>query len=121
MIFVLGALLLFAPLTSPSPVLPSVRVSLPVVFALAGIMALLLVLVVGAAMRVHKYPVLTGTKTLIGAAGTAVSDLAPEGQVQVKSELWSAVAQEGTIQKGEMVEVVQVEGLRLVVAKRDKA
>jgi membrane-bound serine protease (ClpP class) len=119
-IFVLGALLLFTPLTSPSPVLPAVHVSLPVVFAMAGIMALLLVLVLGAAVRARQYPVLTGTKTLIGTTGTAVSDLAPEGQVQVKSELWSAVAQGGTIQKGERVEVVQVEGLRLVVAKRDK-
>jgi len=119
-VFVLGALLLFEPLTPPSPVLPSVRVSRPVVFTMAGIMAVLLVFVLGAAVRARKYPVVTGVKTLLGAIGTAVTDLAPRGQVQVKSELWSAIAREEAIQRGEMVEVVQVEGLRLVVAKRGK-
>jgi membrane-bound serine protease (ClpP class) len=119
-IFVLGAMLLFEPLTPPSPVLPSVRVSLPVVFAMAGIMVVLLVFVLGAAVHARKYPLVTGIQTLIGATGAAVSDLAPRGQVQVKSELWSAIAREGTIQKGETVQVVQVEGLRLVVSKRDE-
>ncbi|MBN1582074.1 MAG: nodulation protein NfeD [Anaerolineae bacterium] len=98
-IFVLGALLLFTPMTLPSPILPPVRVSLPVVLALAGIMAVLLVFVLGAAVRTRKVPAMTGPKTLVGATGTAVSDLAPRGQVQVKGELWSAVAREETIQK----------------------
>jgi membrane-bound serine protease (ClpP class) len=120
LVFILGALLLFEPLTPPSPVLPSVRVSLPVVFAMVSIMTVLLVFVLGAAVRSRKYPVVTGMTTLVGTTGIAVTDLSPSGQVQVKSELWSAIAREGIIQKGEMVEVVQVEGLRLFVSKCGK-
>jgi membrane-bound ClpP family serine protease len=48
----------------------------------------------------------------------AASDLEPEGTVQVKSELWSAVAEEGPISKGEQVRVVGTKGVRLKVIKK---
>jgi len=54
----------------------------------------------------------------VGATGVATSDLDPGGTVQVKSELWSAVAEGGAIiRKGERVRVVAVEGVRLSVTK----
>jgi membrane-bound serine protease (ClpP class) len=113
--FILGALLLFAPLTAPSPVMPRVSVS-PVVVGILGVsMALFFVFLLGAAVRGRRFPVLSGHQALLGATGTAVSDLAPAGQVQVKSELWTAIAVEGPIQKGDGVEVVGIEGLRLKV------
>jgi membrane-bound serine protease (ClpP class) len=48
-----------------------------------------------------------------------VTDLDPAGQVQAAGELWSAEAAQGSarIRKGERVEVVKVEGLRLKVKK----
>ena len=54
---------------------------------------------------------------LVGQRGYVKRDLTPEGQVHVKAEEWSAIAVEGTwpILQGEEIEVVKVEGLRLIV------
>ena len=53
-------------------------------------------------------------------AGTAKSWHEASGQVQVESELWSAEAIHDSekIRKGDKVEVVEVQGLRLKVRKK---
>jgi len=115
--FILGALLLFTPLAPLSPITPRVSVS-PVVIGVLGVsMALFFVFLLGAAVRGRRFPVVSGQQVLVGAIGRAVTDLSPAGQVQVRSELWSAIAQEGPIQKGDAVQVVGTEGLRLKVVK----
>jgi membrane-bound serine protease (ClpP class) len=54
---------------------------------------------------------------LVGQRGYVKKDLTPEGQIHVQAEEWSAIAVEGSwpILQGEEVEVVKVEGLRLIV------
>ncbi|MBI5301650.1 MAG: nodulation protein NfeD [Chloroflexi bacterium] len=117
--FILGALLLFVPFTPPSPdVVTNVSVSPWVVFGMAGMMALFFVFVLGAAVRGHRAPVLMGAHTLVGAEGIATTALAPEGTVQLKSELWTATSQNDRIEKGQKVQVVSVDGLRLKVVKK---
>jgi membrane-bound serine protease (ClpP class) len=115
--FVLGGFLLFKPFALPSPVMPNVSVSPVVVFSLAGILGAFFVFALGAAVRGRNYPVISGWEALSGAAGVAVSDLTPTGQVRVRGELWTAVAQESPIREGDAVQVVGVEGLRLRVVK----
>jgi membrane-bound serine protease (ClpP class) len=113
--FVIGALMLFAQLNLPSPILPAVSVSPVVVLGMGGAMAAFFLFVLGAAVRGRRYPVLSGREVLIGATGTAMSDLTPGGQVHVRGELWSAVAQGAPLARGDAVQVVGVDGLRLVV------
>jgi len=62
-----------------------------------------------------------GTGALLGRIGTARTPVEATGQVQLGSELWSAEAADGSgsIRKGDRVEVVNVEGLRLKVRKKD--
>lgn len=118
--FVLGALLLFTPFTPPSPALPEFeRVSVPpvTILVLGGLMVGFFLLLLGAAVRGRNYPVLTGAEALVGAMGFALSDLAPSGRVYVKGEDWTAQAQADSIQKGDTIKVVSVEGLRLKVVK----
>ncbi|HUX98722.1 MAG TPA: NfeD family protein [Candidatus Deferrimicrobium sp.] len=57
------------------------------------------------------------TDALKGARGYVKKELKPEGQVIVKSEEWSAIAVEGTwpIYIDEEIEVVKIDGLRLIV------
>ncbi len=118
--FILGALLLFTPFTPPpTPVVPQVSVSPLVVLGLGGAMTAFFLFILGAAVRGRNFPVLTGTQPLIGAIGVATTDLAPSGTVQVKSELWTATADDGPIPQGESVKVKQIEGLKLRVT-RDK-
>jgi membrane-bound ClpP family serine protease len=56
-------------------------------------------------------------KSMIGLCGTATERLAPIGYIQVRGELWRARAMDegDSIEKGESVEVVNVDGLTLHV------
>jgi membrane-bound serine protease (ClpP class) len=80
---------------------------------IVGLLAAALVVVI----RSRKLPVVSGRESLVGASGTAVSDLSPRGLVQVRGELWTAVAQGGPIRKGDEVRAVGIEGLSLKVVK----
>ena len=118
--FIIGALLLFTPFTLPSPVMPAVSVSPVVVLALGGVMTAFFLFVLGAAVRGRNYPVVSGREALLGASGTATSDLTPNGQVHVKGEVWTASTEGEAIRQGEAVQVVRVEGLRLWVVKKQQ-
>jgi membrane-bound ClpP family serine protease len=69
--------------------------------------------------RTLKRQVTVGLPSMIGTRGRAASPLAPEGMVKIKSELWVATSDRGSIQKGDNIEVVGEDGLRLVVRKID--
>jgi membrane-bound serine protease (ClpP class) len=116
--FIFGALVLFnSPVTPPSMHIPvPLVVGIGVAFGAAffGIMLL--------ALRVRHTPVLSGVEILAGKTGTAQSSVNATGQMQVQlgAELWSAESVPGSdeIRKGDHVEVVNVEGLRLKVRKK---
>lgn len=113
--FVVGALVLFN-----SPATPSFqRVSIPLVVIVALAIGASFAVIVGFAIRAQKARIQTGQESMAGVSGTAVSDVDPSGQVQAAGELWSAEAVPGSeqIRKGDRVEVVKVEGLRLKVKK----
>ena len=114
--FVLGSLMLFSPLLPISPSAPTVVVSRPlIVITTLGITAFF-VFALSAGIRAQRTEVISGMQTLVGATGVATSDLDPRGTVQVQSELWSAVADgDETIQQGDRVSVVGVEGVKLRV------
>jgi membrane-bound serine protease (ClpP class) len=114
--FVLGSLFLFSPFVPSSPTLPRLSIS-------PWLLVLMTLLLVGffsfamtAGLRAQQQKVLMGRGRLIGVRGTALSELAPEGVVQVQSETWTAVAPD-LIRAGEMVEVVDSDGLNLQVRR----
>ncbi len=115
--FIVGALVLFN-----SPGVPQFqRVSVPLVIATGIFIGLLFAVILGFALRAQRIPVRMGTGALLGRIGTARTPVETTGQVQLGSELWSAEAAEGSgsIGKGDRVEVVKVDGLRLKVKKKD--
>lgn len=113
--FIVGALVLFN-----SPVTPSFqRVSVPLVVLVGVIIGATFAVILTFALRAQKSRIRTGVESLVAATGFAVSDVGATGQVQAAGELWSAEAVPGSqpIRKGDRVEVVKVEGLRLKVKK----
>lgn len=113
--FIVGALVLFN-----SPGVPQFqRVSVPLVVGTGSITGLFFIVIVGYALRARKLPVRTGQSQLVGRTGVARSALAPEGKVQLASELWTAHLAEGEapIPEGASVVVVSMEGIHLVVKK----
>jgi membrane-bound serine protease (ClpP class) len=114
--FILGSLMIFSPLTPASPAVPSLVVSRPLIVVMTIAITAFFVFALSAGIRAQRARVISGIHALVGATGIATSDLDPQGTVQVKSELWSAVADEDeTIRKGEQVTVVAAEGVKLKV------
>jgi len=115
--FIVGALMLFN-----SPGTPTFQhVSIPLVIIVATVIGITFAIIIGFALRAQKRPVITGRESLRARTGFAITDISSTGQVQVAGELWTAEAVEGSAQihKGDMVEVVKVEGLRLIVKKKN--
>ncbi|OGO09698.1 MAG: hypothetical protein A3K46_01995 [Chloroflexi bacterium RBG_13_60_9] len=113
--FIAGALILFN-----SPVTPEFqRVSVPLVVGTGIALAAVFSLVIGLALRTRKLPPAMGSTTLIGKPGEVREVLDPKGMVQAEGELWSAESEDGAqLEAGARVEVVRVEGLRLIVRKK---
>jgi membrane-bound serine protease (ClpP class) len=110
----LGSLMLFE---SPDPhIQVSLRVILPTVATLSAI----ILFVLQRALRAQAQAVTTGAQGLLGEIGSASTDLAPEGQVFVHGELWSAGSSR-PVKKGQRVRVVHVDGLRLLVEPLESA
>jgi membrane-bound serine protease (ClpP class) len=108
--------MLFSPLLPVSPSAPTFVVSRPLIIITTLAITAFFVFALSAGIRAQRKRVISGMSALVGATGAATSDLDPQGTVQVKSELWSAVVDGAeTIQKGERVTVVAVEGVKLRV------
>ncbi len=114
--FIAGALILFNSPGTP----PTQQVSIPLVILVGMLIGLMFAGVLYFALRAQRAPIHTGAETIVGQSGKAREWTDRSGQVQVESELWSAEPAEGseTIRKGDNVEVVKVEGLRLIVKKK---
>lgn len=114
--FIVGALVLFN-----SPGVPEFqRVSVPLVIATGLALGLLFFAVLMFALRALRAPITSGAESFVGKIGTAVHWSEAGGQVQLQSELWTAYAADDSakIRKGDKVEVVEVNGLRLKVRKK---
>ncbi|HEX75055.1 MAG TPA: hypothetical protein G4O12_00575 [Dehalococcoidia bacterium] len=59
-------------------------------------------------------------ETIIGSEGKVVTPLAPEGYVKVQGELWKAISAESELEAGNEVVVVRIDGLRLLVSRKEK-
>jgi membrane-bound serine protease (ClpP class) len=111
--FIAGALILFN-----SPGTPDfLRVSIPLVIGTSLATASLFLVIVIFALRAQRRKVEVGSEALLGRFGIAQTDLKPKGIIHVAGELWSAemLDHEQDIEAGKRVEVVAVEGLRLMV------
>jgi len=105
-----GSLML---INSPSPAIKiSLAVILPVVIATAAFFAF----AVGAGLRAQRRKPVTGSEGLIGQRGNATTDIDGTGQAFIRGELWTVKCPD-RIGKGEEVEVVAMEGLKLVVRR----
>ena len=100
---------------------PALRVSwsftVPLALAMGGSMAVVLWLVT----RARSAPIATGHEGMIGETGTAATDLAPDGadgKVHVHGEIWDARTTTYA-SRGEAIRVVGVEGLKLLVQRKE--
>lgn len=111
-VIIVGVLLLLMMITILNPRAGLIFLALIPVLLLVAILFRM-------ALRSHRDRVTTGEAGMIGMTGRAHTELAPEGMVFIRGELWRARA--GIkIAAGEGVRVIGVEGLMLEVELADK-
>ncbi len=109
--FIIGALILF---DTPSPVF---RVSIALIITMALASFAFVTFAVGAVVRAQKARIVTGSQAMVGQVTEARTDISPKGKVFLEGTLWNAVTDGEPVNKGELVRVVDVEGLTLHVRK----
>ncbi|OGO39306.1 MAG: hypothetical protein A2W35_17765 [Chloroflexi bacterium RBG_16_57_11] len=112
---IVGSLVLFNTPETPS----FQRVPVPLIIGTSIASGALFFAVVMFAVRAQHTPVRMGAESMVGRVGVARSDLRPNGLVQLGGEQWSAelAPDQEVIEKGTRVEVVTVQGLKLIVRK----
>lgn len=113
--FITGGLVLFNTVRLPG--VPPI--SVPLVIGTGIFIGITFLIIIRVAIRAQHAPVRTGSETLPGKHGVVKTTLNPDGNVQVGGELWGATLAEGEteILPGEEIEVVRLNGLRLVVKR----
>jgi len=101
--------------------LPALGVNLHigVLIALMAALAAYAIITYRMGSRALKRKPVVGLPGMVGSRGKTVSDLAPEGTVRIKGELWESRAEGRKINAGVRVTVVGQEGLKLIV-RREK-
>ncbi|MFC1669549.1 nodulation protein NfeD [Spirochaetota bacterium] len=110
--FVLGSMIIFdSPL--PGGHVPMTTIVVTVIIVLAFIF-----IVVRAVLSVHKSKATTGKIGLIGEVGTAIRDFKGKGKIRIHGEIWDAYSEDGVL-KDEEVVVKEVDGMKLIVERKD--
>ncbi|MQF70034.1 nodulation protein NfeD [SAR202 cluster bacterium AD-804-J14_MRT_500m] len=118
--FVLGSILLFAHLGTPSPTAPSMQVSLWLLIPFSVTVTAGGWWLTTTIVSSRKDNPVNERSPLLGLAGTVTVELGPQGQVQVRTEHWSAVSENSqTIGVGEKIRVARQDGAILTVQSEE--
>jgi membrane-bound serine protease (ClpP class) len=112
---VLGGLTLF------NPSVPNARVSPWLIVTVTLVLVAFFATVVTAALSARRLPRTAPATGVLGATGTVIRDLDPEGIVRVGGEDWTAWSETGMVPAGAPVRVVAIDGLRLRVGEIEEA
>jgi membrane-bound serine protease (ClpP class) len=93
------------------------KISLSVITATTTVSASIMILVLGRILTIRKKKMVTGDEALVGMVGEALEDFSGEGRVELLGELWLAESSE-KIRKGEKVNIISRNGLKLKVQSR---
>lgn len=104
-------------LIRPSSALEFAEISWFVIIATVAISTFFFVFLLGLGLKVQRKKPTTGMEGLIGEVGEAYTPLEPEGTVRIHGEFWKAESTSGAIAKGERVQVVEIQNLKLRVAR----
>ncbi|MEJ5960774.1 NfeD family protein [Pedobacter immunditicola] len=113
----LGSVMLFKSSSS----LDMIKISTGIIISVTGISTAFFLFVIGLGLRAQRLKTVTGIHILLGQIGETLTQLDPQGQLQVNGEVWTAESTKGKISKGELVKVIKVSGLTLFVEPLEHA
>ena len=89
----------------------------PIIIAIVFAVAFT-VFVIYAIVRGQRLKLSAGVENMIGREAVVQTALNPKGTVLAEGELWTAIAEDSTIEPGEEVIITRVEGLKLWVTRK---
>jgi membrane-bound serine protease (ClpP class) len=90
------------------------QISLPLIAAVAVATGGLVVLILGAALKARRQPMVTGDQAMLQMTAVALEDFDQRGHVHVSGETWTA-STTSPVRKGDRLRIRQVDGLTLHV------
>ncbi len=106
--FVFGAIMMF------DSGIPGFGISITFVVSLAIVFALLFIWIISYLLKLRKRGAVSGIDSIVGGVGVAMQGFTGEGMVWLEGEAWSARSSD-TIEKGQLVVVLAMDGLILEV------
>ena len=91
----------------------------PIILAIVLAVAFI-IFVIYAIVRGQRLKLSAGVENMIGREAVVQTTLNPKGKVLAEGELWTAIAEDSTIEPGEEVTITKVEGLKLWVTRKPK-
>ena len=102
---------------SPSPITGLTEIELGLLVVFGVFVGLYIRWIIGPLRKRRR---LTGAEAMLGKTGVALTDLTPKGEVRVEGEIWRAESTSGDVSRGEQVEVETLNGLVMMVKKKEK-
>ena len=82
--------------------------------------AAFIIFIIYAIVEGQRRKLSAGVEEMIGKEAVVRTALKPKGTVLAAGELWTAIAEDSTIEPGEEVIITRTEGLKLWVTKKSK-
>jgi membrane-bound serine protease (ClpP class) len=92
-----------------------VEISWSVIVGSVAFSAVFFLFLIGLGLKSMKSKPTTGIEGLTGETGRVLTNLNPEGTVQIHGEIWNAISSSGIISTGTLVRVIGIENLSLKV------
>jgi membrane-bound serine protease (ClpP class) len=99
--------------------MPTIEMTGPIIIAIVFAVAFI-IFVIYAIVKGQKRRLSAGVEEMIGKEAVVRTTLKPKGTVLAEGELWTAIAEDSTIEPGEEVIITKTEGLTLWVTKKSK-
>jgi membrane-bound serine protease (ClpP class) len=96
-----------------------VEITGPIIIAIVFGVAFI-IFVIYAIVKGQMRKLSAGVEEMIGKEAVVRTALNPKGTVLAEGELWTAIAEDSTIEPGEEVIITKTEGLKLWVTKKSK-
>jgi membrane-bound ClpP family serine protease len=96
-----------------------VEITGPIIIAIVFGVAFI-IFVIYAIVKGQMRKLSAGVEEMIGKEAVVRTTLNPQGTVLAEGELWTAIAEDSTIEPGEEVIITKTEGLKLWVIKKSK-
>ena len=98
-----------------------IEIPLPVIIVAALLLGVIVFVIHKAIISTFHKKQVTGAEAMTGMEGEVIQPLTPVGVIRTRGEYWKAKSVDENIAVGEEVEILRVEGLKLMVKRKNRS